>query len=76
VKLHRAIMLAVMLVIAVALVGAMTAYGIATFDGQSLASLLVVIAAAAVAGIAFSYRRYFPRRSGGNRFPPQPPSAK
>jgi uncharacterized membrane-anchored protein len=55
-------MLAVMLVLAVALVGAMTAYGIATFDGQSLASLLVVIAAAAVAGIAFSYRRYFPRR--------------
>jgi hypothetical protein len=61
-KLHRAITLAVMMLLAVALVGVMTAYGAATFDGHSLVALLVVIVAAAIAGIAFSYRRYFPRR--------------
>jgi hypothetical protein len=61
-KIHRAITLAVMMLLAVALVGVMTAYGAATFDGQSLVALLVVIVAAAIAGIAFSYRRYFPRR--------------
>ena len=42
--------------------GAMTAYGVATFSGGSLLALLVVLVAAAAAGIAFSYRRYFPRR--------------
>jgi hypothetical protein len=61
-KLHRAITLAVLMLLAVALVGAMTAYGVATFNAQSLAALLVVVVAAALAGIAFSYRRYFPRR--------------
>ena len=61
-KIHRAITLAVMLVLAVALIGAMTAYGVANFDARSLVSLLVVILAAAIAGVAFSYRRYFPRR--------------
>jgi hypothetical protein len=62
VKLHRAITLAVLLVVSVALVGVMTAYGVATFDAQSLTALLVVLLAAAMAGIAFSFRRYFPRR--------------
>jgi hypothetical protein len=62
VKLHRAITLAVLMLLAVALVGAMTAYGAATFNGQSLAALLVVVVAAALAGIGFSYKRYFPRR--------------
>jgi hypothetical protein len=61
-KLHRAIILGVMMLLAVALVGVMTAYGVATFDSQSLVALLVVIVAAALAGIGFSYRRYFPRR--------------
>ena len=54
--------LAVMLVVSVALVGMMTAYGIATFSSASLVALAVVILAAAAAGVAFSYRRYFPRR--------------
>jgi len=62
VRLHRAVTLAVMIAVALALVGAMTAYGISTFSGQSLAALAVVVVAAAIAGIAFSYRRYFPRR--------------
>jgi predicted membrane protein len=61
-KLHRAVTLVLMIVLAVALVGAMTAYGVATFSGGSLVALLIVLAAAALAGIGFSYRRYFARR--------------
>lgn len=61
-KLHRAVTLAILLVVSVVLVGAMTAYGVATFSTGSLLALLVVIAGAIVAGVAFSYRRYFPRR--------------
>ena len=63
-KVHRAVTLAVMLVVSVALVGVMTAYGIATFRSDSLIALAVVVVAAAAAGVAFSYRRYFPRRRG------------
>lgn len=61
-KVFRAITLVLMIFGGLALVGAMTAYGIGTFNGRSLVALLVVLAGAAVAGIAFSYRRYFPRR--------------
>jgi hypothetical protein len=61
-KLHRAVTLVVMLLVSLLLVAAMTAYGIGTFDAGSLVALLVVLVAAAVAGIAFSYRRYLHRR--------------
>ena len=61
-KLHRAVTLVLMIVVGLALASAMTAYGISGLGGGSLAALAVVIVAAAVAGIAFSYRRYFPRR--------------
>ena len=66
-KLYRAVTLVVMIVVAVLLVGTMIAYGIGTFNGGSLVALLVVIVGAAVAGAAFSYRRYFPRRPRGSR---------
>jgi len=61
-KLHRAVTLVVMIVLGVVLVGVMTAYGVATFSGGSLVALVVVLVAAALAGIGFSYRRYFARR--------------
>jgi hypothetical protein len=61
-KFHRAVTLVVMIVLGLALVGAMTAYGVATFSGGSLVALVVVLVAAALAGIGFSYRRYFARR--------------
>ncbi len=61
-KAYRAVVLALMILFALAMVAAMTAYGISTFSGQSLAALGVVVVGAAIAGIAFSYRRYFPRR--------------
>jgi hypothetical protein len=62
VKLHRAITLAVLILVSVLVIAGMTADGIRTFNFGSLAALLVVVAAAAIAGIAFSWRRYFPRR--------------
>ncbi|HYW24203.1 MAG TPA: hypothetical protein VE953_08555 [Terriglobales bacterium] len=61
-KLHRAVVLVLMILSGLVVVGAMTAYGIATFSGGSLVALLVVVVVAALAGIAFSYRRYFARR--------------
>ncbi len=61
-KMHRAVTLVLMLVCGLLLVGAMTAYGVATFSGGSLVALLVVLVGAALAGIGFSYRRYFARR--------------
>jgi len=58
VKIHRAIILAVMLLISLALVAAMTWQGVQTWNGRSLAALAVVVVAAAISGIAFSWKRY------------------
>ncbi len=61
-KLHRAITLAVMIALSGLLLAAMTVAGVRTFhDAGSLLALGVVIVAAAIAGAAFSWRRYFPR---------------
>jgi predicted ABC-type exoprotein transport system permease subunit len=62
VKLHRALTLVVMIVLSLVLIAAMTIYGVATFNSGSLAALAIVLAAAAIAGIAFSWRRYFQGR--------------
>jgi len=61
-KTYRAVTLVVMILLALLLVVGMTAYSIATFSRGSLVALVVVIGAAAIGGIAFSYRRYFGRR--------------
>jgi hypothetical protein len=61
-RIHRAITLVLMMALAVLLVVAMTVDGIGTLGAGGLVALAVVIVAAAVAGIAFSYRRYFARR--------------
>ncbi len=60
-KLHRAVTLVVLIVISLALIVAMTVQGIREWSSGSLVALSVVIVAAAVAGIAFSWRRYFGR---------------
>jgi hypothetical protein len=60
-KLHRAIVLVVMMVIALGAFALLTAAGIASFDSHSLVALLVVVIAAAISGAAFSWRRYFRR---------------
>ena len=57
-KLHRAIVLVVMMLIAAGAFVLLTAAGIAEFDGRSLIALLVVVIAAAISGIAFSWKRY------------------
>jgi len=61
VKLHRAVTLAVMLLISLALVAALTVQGIQQWNGRSLVALAVVLVAAAIGGIAFSWKRYFGR---------------
>lgn len=60
-RLHRAIVLVAMMVLTLGLVILMTASGIASFDGRSLIALAVVLVAAAVGGVAFSWKRYFKR---------------
>jgi len=57
-KLHRAIVLVVLMVLGVAMFALFTATGIANFDSRSLIALVVVLVAAAISGIAFSWKRY------------------
>ena len=57
-KIHRAIVLVVMMAMSVGLIALFTATGIAGLDGRSLVALLVVVVAAAIGGIAFSWKRY------------------
>jgi predicted Na+-dependent transporter len=60
VRLHRAVVLGLLILLAAAAV----VFSIAGTDiGRgSVAALVVVLAAMAVAGAAFSWRRYFPNR--------------
>ena len=57
-KLHRAIVLVLMMVLGVGIVVLLTATGIANFDSHSLIALVVVLVAAAISGVAFSWKRY------------------
>src|SRR5690348_14663488 len=57
-KIHRAIVLVVMMLIALGAFVLLTAAGIASFDGRSLIALIVVLVAAAISGVAFSWKRY------------------
>ena len=61
-KLHRAIALVLMILLALLIIVWAILVGVSTIDSRSLVSLLVVVVAAAIAGAAFSFRRYFPRR--------------
>jgi hypothetical protein len=58
---HRAITLVVMMVLAAALVVVMTAGAIRNFDGRSLIALAVVVVVSAIAGVVFSWGRYYRR---------------
>lgn len=61
-KLHRAITLVVMIVASLLLLTVSLAFGAASLGPDSLTALLLVLVVAALAGIAFSWKRYFPRR--------------
>lgn len=60
-KLHRAIVLVVMMLIGVGAFALLTAGAISTFDSHSLIALIFVLVAAAISGVAFSWKRYFKR---------------
>jgi hypothetical protein len=57
-KRHRAVVLIVMMLLGIGLVALLTASGIANFDARSLIALGVVLVAAAISGVAFSWKRY------------------
>ena len=57
-KIHRAVVLVVMMLIALGAFILLTAAGIASFDSRSLIALLVVVVAAVISGVAFSWKRY------------------
>jgi hypothetical protein len=54
-------MLVAMMVLALGMIVILTAAGISRADGHSLIALAVVIVAAAISGVAFSWKRYFKR---------------
>ena len=61
-KIHRAVTLVVMMLLAVGLLALLLIPGIANLDVRSLIALAVVVVAAAAGGIGFSWKRYYPRR--------------
>ena len=57
-KLHRAITLVVMMLLAVGALALLLITGVANFDSHSLIALGVVVVAAAAGGVGFSWKRY------------------
>ena len=60
-RLHRAVTLVVMMLMAVGLIVLMTAGAVRTFDSRSLIALVVVAVLSAISGVAFSWKRYYKR---------------
>jgi hypothetical protein len=63
-KVHRAITLVAMMVLAVGALAVLAASAIGSFDAHSLIALAVVLIAAAAGGVAFSWKRYVSRTPG------------
>ena len=61
-RLHRTLILAAMMVLALALLVTMVAGAVSSWNGRSAVALAVAVAIAVVGGVAFSWRRYFGRR--------------
>jgi hypothetical protein len=61
VKIHRAATLVAIMLLAVGVLAVMMVTAVATFDSRSLIALVVVLVAAAVGGIGFSWKRYYRR---------------
>ncbi|MFI5281502.1 MAG: hypothetical protein ACHQ0J_00030 [Candidatus Dormibacterales bacterium] len=61
VKIHRAITLVLMMLLAVGMFVVMTAGALGSLDEHSLIALGVVVVAAAAGGVAFSWKRYTKR---------------
>ena len=60
-KVHRAVTLVAMMLLAVGALVLLLISGIANFDSHSLIALVVVVIAAAAGGIGFSWKRYYKR---------------
>jgi hypothetical protein len=60
-KLHRAITLVAMMLLAAGSLVLLVITGIANFDSHSLIALGVVVVAAAAGGVGFSWKRYYRR---------------
>lgn len=60
-KLHRAVTLVAMMLLAVGALALLLISGISNFDSHSLIALVVVVIAAAAGGIGFSWKRYYKR---------------
>ena len=60
-KIHRAITLALMMLLAVGALVLVGAGAASRLDAHGLIALAVVIVAAAVGGIGFSWKRYYRR---------------
>jgi hypothetical protein len=60
-KLHRAVTLVAMMLLAVGALALLIIPGIASFDSHSLIALIVVVVAAAAGGVGFSWKRYYKR---------------
>ena len=60
-KLHRAVTLVAMMLLAIGALALLLISGIANFDSHSLIALVVVVIAAAAGGIGFSWKRYYKR---------------
>jgi hypothetical protein len=60
-KLHRAITLVAMMLLAAGSLVLLVMTGIPNFDGHSLIALGVVVVAAAAGGVGFSWKRYYRR---------------
>ena len=60
-KIHRAATLVAIMLLAIGVLAVMMVTAVATFDSRSLIALVVVLVAAAVGGIGFSWKRYYRR---------------
>jgi hypothetical protein len=60
-KIHRAVTLVAMMLLAVGALVLLLINGIANFDSHSLIALGVVLVAAAAGGVGFSWKRYYRR---------------
>lgn len=58
-KVHRAITLVAMMLLAIGVLALLLVGGLANLDSRSLIALGVVIVGAAAGGIGFSWRRYY-----------------
>jgi hypothetical protein len=57
-KIHRAVTLVVMMLIAIGTLVLLFARSLSTIDGHSLIALAFVVVVAAAAGVGFSWKRY------------------